>query len=62
MYSFYDPECDQKLLIQTQSPNFVQAIFILDQEARNIISQHGYTIQAGNVYASLFSTQKASDY
>ena len=39
MYSFYDPECGQGLLIQAQSPNFVQAIFILDEEARNIISQ-----------------------
>ncbi|HGU7213685.1 hypothetical protein [Fluoribacter dumoffii] len=39
MYSFYDPECGQELLIQVQSPNFVQAIFILDEEARNIIAQ-----------------------
>ena len=39
MYSFYDPECGQELLIQAQSPNFVQAIFILDEESRNIISQ-----------------------
>jgi hypothetical protein len=38
-YSHGKPECGQELLIQAQSPNFVQAIFILDEEARNIISQ-----------------------
>ncbi len=39
MYSFYDPECGQDILIQAQSPNFVQSLFILNEEARTIISE-----------------------
>jgi hypothetical protein len=39
MYSFYAPECGQELLIKAQFPNFVQSIFILNEEERSLISQ-----------------------
>jgi hypothetical protein len=39
MYSYFDPECGQKLLEKAQTPNFVQARSVLDPESIEIISQ-----------------------
>ncbi|HHF0526764.1 TPA: hypothetical protein ACP9FK_003436 [Legionella anisa] len=39
MYSFFDPEDGQKFLEKTQTPNFVQALSILNPESRQIISE-----------------------
>lgn len=39
MYSFFNPEDGQKLLEKTQTPNFVQALSILNKEGRSIIAQ-----------------------
>lgn len=39
MYSFFNPEDGQKLLEKTQAPNFVQALSVLNQDARQIISE-----------------------
>ena len=38
MYSFFDPECGQELLIKAGTPNFVDARSHLDSEAIQIIS------------------------
>ena len=39
MYSFFNPEDGQKLLEKTQAPNFVQALSVLNHDARQIISE-----------------------
>ncbi|OJW06879.1 MAG: hypothetical protein BGO44_13895 [Legionella sp. 39-23] len=39
MYSFYNPEDGQKLLEQSNTTNFVDALNVLDDEGRKIISQ-----------------------
>lgn len=39
MYSFFDPEDGQKLLEKIQTPNFVQALSVLNKESQQIIAQ-----------------------
>lgn len=39
MYSFYNPEDGQKFLEQSNTANFVDALNVLDDEGRKIISQ-----------------------
>lgn len=39
MYSFYNPEDGQKLLEQSNTANFVDALNVLDDEGKKIISQ-----------------------
>lgn len=39
MYSFYNPEDGQKILEQSNTANFVDALNVLDDEGRKIISQ-----------------------
>ncbi|MDP3560975.1 MAG: hypothetical protein Q8R83_02205 [Legionellaceae bacterium] len=39
MYSFFDSEDGQKILEKAKTPNFVQALNVLDEQAREIVYQ-----------------------
>ena len=37
MYSFYDPECGQELLVDANAANFVDAIMLMDDKSKAVI-------------------------
>ena len=37
MYSFYDPECGQELLVDAYTANFVDAIMLMDDKRKAVI-------------------------
>lgn len=37
MYSFYDPECGQELLVDAYAANFVDAIMLMDDKRKAVI-------------------------
>jgi len=37
MYSFYDPECGQELLVDANAANFVDAIMLMDDKRKAVI-------------------------
>lgn len=38
-YSFFDREDGQKILEKANTPNFVQALSVLDEEAKNTVAE-----------------------